>query len=393
MWSIRPDWWDIGTLYGQRSYMTLLAIRAMRSYVYVSTVLGKEDSKMAEYEQLSERMSKALTDKLWSESDGILMSNLTPGVKDEHIYSGSLLAAHYGLLDSLKISRTIAAADKNLVDPKVGVCVVYPMDFDKLSDLWHFAGNEVGAKYYYINGGIWPHANSWYALALIAAGRRDTAYSFIRNVMSINGIMDGPNGQPAMYEVRNANHEDSKTYGTIDKPQFMWAAGWYLYSLYSLFGVEDNEWNTTFSPYLRSGQKNVEFAMTSRNKTMHVSMKNEANGSVLADGKELHSYIVPATMKIPSEISIGIGAINSPMVKTTNSILESVSLVRNELHISLRAFAGHQNKTVVIANQAPKEVLLDGKSIKTETQLSGGVQKTVIQFKHATKVAQLVIKY
>jgi hypothetical protein len=393
MWSIRPDWWDIGTRYGQRSYMTLLAIRALRSYIYVSTVLGKDDAKLTEYEQLSDRMSKALNEKLWSEKDGFLMSNTDPGVKDEHIYSGSLLAAHYGLLDSTRIRKTIATADKILVDPKVGVCVVSPMDFDKLSNLWHFAGNEVGAKYYYINGGIWPHANSWYALALIAGGMRDTAYRFIRNVMSINGIIDGPNGQPAMYEVRNANHEDPKTYGTIDKPQFMWAAGWYLYSLYSLFGVEDNEWNTTFSPYLKADQKAVDFTLTVHNKKSDVSIHHGAKAFVTADGKELHSYIVPAGMKTPAKIGIGIGTITSPYVKTTNSILDSVSLLHNELHICLRAFIGHRNETVILSTKVPAEVLINGKPVATRMSVSDGVMKTVIQFTHTNRTERVVVKF
>jgi len=393
MWSIRPDWWDIGTRYGQRSYMTLLAIRALRSYIYVSSVLGKDDAKLVEYEQLSERMSKTLHEKLWSEKDGYLMSNTDPGVKDEHIYSGSLLAAHYGLLDSAQIRKTLVTADKNLVDPKVGVCVVSPMDFDKLGDFWHFAGNEVGAKYYYINGGIWPHANSWYALALIAGGMRDTAYRFIRNVMTINGIIDGPNGQPAMYEVRNANHEDPKTYGTIDKPQFMWAAGWYLYSLYSLFGVEDNEWNTTFSPYLKQDQKSVDFVLTMHNKKTNVSIHHSQKGFVSADGRELHSYIVPAGMKTLAKISIGTGAVASPYVRTTNSILDSVSLLHNELHLCLRAFVGHRNETVVLSNRVPKEVLLNGKPVATKMSMSDGVLKTVIQFTHASKTERVVVKF
>ena len=32
--------------------------------------------------------------------------------------------------------------------------------------------------------------------------------------------MAGPNGQPAMYEVRNGNDNDKTVYGTVDKPKF-----------------------------------------------------------------------------------------------------------------------------------------------------------------------------
>ncbi len=391
MWSQRPDWWDIGSRYGQRSYMTLLAIRAIRSYLYVSTVLEKEDARLVEYEQLAGRMSHALIAKLWSEKDGFLMSNTDPGVLDEHIYSGSLLAAHYGLLDKEKISRTVATARKILVDPKVGVSVVYPMDFDKLTDLWHFVGNEVGAKYYYINGGIWPHANSWYALALIAAGNRDTAYDFIKNVMTINGIIDGPNGQPAMYEVRNANHEDPKSYGTIDKPQFMWAAGWYLYSLYSLFGIADNEWNITFSPWMKHDQKNVEFAMTFHNKKAMVKIQQHKNSFVVADGKEQFSYVLPESAKVIDQINIRLGDVQVPYLEKTNSILNSIKLVKNEMSIVLRAFKGHKNETSIITPVIPTAIFLDGKPIEYVYVANSKGGEIIIHFTHAARVAELKI--
>ena len=58
----------------------------------------------------------------------------------------------------------------------------------------------------------------------MADGKKDEALKFIKNVMTVKGVMEGPNGQPAMYEVRNANFNDSINYGTVDKPQFLWAA-------------------------------------------------------------------------------------------------------------------------------------------------------------------------
>ena len=43
--------------------------------------------------------------------------------------------------------------------------------------------------------------------------------------MTLDGIINSPNGQPAMYEYRDSNFNNPKEYGKIDKPQFMWAAG------------------------------------------------------------------------------------------------------------------------------------------------------------------------
>jgi len=42
MWAYRPDWWDIGSSFGQRSYMTILTIRVLEVFNYISTVLGKD---------------------------------------------------------------------------------------------------------------------------------------------------------------------------------------------------------------------------------------------------------------------------------------------------------------------------------------------------------------
>jgi len=50
--------------------------------------------------------------------------------------------------------------------------------------------------------------------------------------MTIDGIKESPNGQPAMYEYRNSNFNNPAEYGKVDKHQFMWAAGWYLYCIY-----------------------------------------------------------------------------------------------------------------------------------------------------------------
>ena len=145
---------------------------------------------------------------------------------------------------------------KILLDPNVGVYTVYPMDFQKLIDYLKFAGNEAGDAYYYINGGVWQHGNAWYAFSLISAGKKKEAYDFIKKDMTLNGIMDGPNGQPAMYEVRYAK-KNSNIYGKIDKPQFMWAAGWYMYSLYNLFAIKENNWNLTLDPWLPDNLKTV----------------------------------------------------------------------------------------------------------------------------------------
>ncbi len=232
MYAYRPDWWDIGRNYGPRSFMTILAIKAIEDFISVSETLQKKNESLQEYKSLYVKMEKALNDSLWK--NGYLMNYFQDGSLDEHYYIGSLLAAHFNLINDEKKKELVKTAAEKLLDEQLGVYVVYPMDFHKLIEYLKFAGNEAGDKYKYINGGIWPHGNAWYALALISVGEKEKAIDFIKRTMTINGIINSPNGQPAMYEYRNSN-PDMEFRGKVDKPQFMWAAGWYLYFIYSLY--------------------------------------------------------------------------------------------------------------------------------------------------------------
>ena len=246
------------------------------------------------YESLSDRMQHQLNAELWDDSLKFLINYYEPGRKDEHYYIGSLLAAHYGLLDKERMDELVQTAGKKLLDKKVGIYNVFPMDFVKLGSYLKFAGNEAGDPFLYANGGIWPHGNAWYALALMADGKKDKAYSFIKNVMTIDGVMAGPNGQPAMYEVRNGNYNDPAVYGTVDKPQFLWAAGWYLYSLYHLFAVTENEWNIQLDPY-NPGKQPVTLDLYSDGRLAKVVITGNGKyiRNILYDGKELPTAVIP----------------------------------------------------------------------------------------------------
>ncbi|MFH1618542.1 MAG: amylo-alpha-1,6-glucosidase, partial [bacterium] len=223
IWAYRPDWWDIGSSFGPRAYMTTLAIRAWREFIFISSVLGENTADLRRYADQAERMQKGLNEKLWDEDAGYLINYYGDGKKDPHLYIGSLLCAHFGLLDGTRTNKLVETAGAKILDGKVGVYNAFPMDFHLLRDYLKFSGDEAGGPYLYLNGGIWPHGNAWYALALIAAGRKEAALSFIKTVMTLDGIMKGPNGQPAMYEYRIGDKKNPSMYGKIDKPQFLWA--------------------------------------------------------------------------------------------------------------------------------------------------------------------------
>lgn len=182
MWAIRPDWWDIGRNYGPRAYMTILAAKSLREFIYISSVLGKNNDKLKEYAETADAMQKALNDKLWNSDQKYLLNYWADGSLDKHYYIGSLLASHFNLLDQKRKEELNSTAEKILLDKNVGVYSVFPMDFQKLIDYLKFQGNEAGEQGYYINGGVWPHGNAWYALSLISAGKRKEALDFIKEI-------------------------------------------------------------------------------------------------------------------------------------------------------------------------------------------------------------------
>ncbi len=362
MWSNMPDWWDIGKIYGQRTYMTVLAVKAIREFSFISAVLGNNRDTLSNYENLADRMQHQLNAKLWDDSLNYLINYYEPGKKDNHYYIGSLLAVHYGLLNRERTDRLVQTAGKKLLDKKTGIYNVFPMDFDKLGSYLHFVGNEAGDPFLYANGGIWPHGNAWYALALMADGKKDEAFSFIKNIMTVDGVMAGPNGQPAMYEVRDGNYHDPSAYGTVDKPQFLWAAGWYLYSLYHLYAVQENEWNIYLSPY-NPDSTPVTLDLYSGGKLSKVIVSG--NGKYIKrisyDGKELPTAVIPYDGKY-DEIKLEAGMPSAPYLAMSRSRLSNAEYNpgSKELTLDLQSYAGHIDEVTVISTTAPSRIFIDG---------------------------------
>ncbi len=383
MWEYRPDWWDIGHNYGPRAYTTILEIKTLRDFIYISSLLNKNTSKLTEYQNIADVLNKNLIGKLWDSKLNYLISYYNEGGEDTHYYIGSLLAAHFNLLNDSLLNKLVKTAKTNLLDPKIGIYDVYPMDFENINSIWNFVDKEEGAPYYYINGGIWPHGNSWYALSLIADNKKDEALNFIKKVMTIDGIMKSPNGQPAMYEVRIGDPRNPKVYGTIDKPEFMWSAGWYIYSLYHLFGIKENDWNIQLSPYLNGLNKKVNFTLTANGKQFIVNIKGHGENvsAIKYDGKELPTLIIPESLNDIKDIDIVLGKVSSPYISNTNAQLGSClyNKAKRNLSLSLNAFAGYKSKTEIISPYKPIKIFTDGGITNnwTAKKVSGGYLVTV----------------
>ncbi len=375
IWAYRPDWWDIGHVFGARAYMTILAIRAIHEYVYTSYVLHENIDKLAHYENEATEMTKALNNKLWSSNEKYLINYYDKNQLDKHYYMGSLLSEVYGLLDEKRGEELINTTNKKLLDPKLGIYAVYPMDFNKLIKKWHFAGNEAGNPFKYINGGIWNHANAWYAECLMNLGKRQEAYNFIKRTMTVDGIMNGPNGQPAMYEYRIGDYKDPKIYGKVDKPQFMWAAGWYLNSLYHLYGLSESVWNLSFVPFLPAGVGESHFDIYCNGSKVNVTIKGKGKflQSIKYNGVNYPSAVIPENYSNLKKIEFNLGLPTYPYLSKTNSILVSSKLDDSgkQLSITLKSVTGHQNKSIIISPFEPKFVKIGGK----EQSKGWGVKK------------------
>ena len=397
MWSFRPDWWDIGHNYGPRTYMTILAIKTLRDYNYISTVLGKNPEKVGEYAALTDTMQAALVKRLWNADMAYLINYHNDGSLDEHYYIGSLLAVHYGLLDAEKQNRLVQTAKTKLLDEKVGIYNAFPMDFERLGDFLKFVGNEAGAKYYYFNGGVWPQGNAWYAMALIANGEKQSAAEFIDRTMSLDGIMSGPNGQPAYYEVRNANKENPAEYGIVDKPQFLWAGAWYLNCLYQLYGVAENDWNISVDPFLARGQKNCRFTLFVNGQPVVVDIKGrgQAIRSIKYDGKAVYSAVFPVEMPTVKEVEFVLGAPKEPYLKSTNAILRKCEYKDRQLSMILNGIVSQKNETVVISPQKPTGVSLNGRPLTDgwTTAKENANYRTTIRFKLASLNEELTVQF
>jgi hypothetical protein len=371
MWARHPDWWDIGHSPGPRAYMTILAIRALREFTYICTVLDKDTAQLPQYEDMAARLQRQLNAELWDEDLRYLVNSNQDGCVDSHIYAGSLLAAHF-LIDTDRCAALVQTAKDRLLDEKLGIRNVSPADFHLLGDDLGFKGKEAGVPGAYMNGGIWPHGNAWYALALLAIGEKDKALGFIKGVMTLQGVIDSPNGQPAMYEYRNSDFGDPSSYGKVDKPQFLWAAGWYLYTLYHLLGIRENEWNIALDPYLFEARTASRFGFLAGGRLVSVSVLGSGRHikSIEYDAVPYPAMVIPAGA-VPGQIRIVLGVPELPYVARTSSILLASRFDRRNrrMEVEVKAFPGHENDLSIVSPWAPESVVANGVELSASWSL------------------------
>lgn len=360
LYGTQPDWWDIGNVYGARSYITLLMIKALKDFAALSLQLNHTEHVLPSLD-LAHRMKIKLADYLWDKGKDYLMNMLDTVKKDEHYYAGSLLAAAFDILDREKEIKLLNTAKDKLLDENLGIRNAIPADFHKLVDVYHFKGNEMGEPYVYANGGIWPQGTVWYSLGLLTIGKADDAKNVLTKHLSLDGIKNSPNGQPSFYEYRNANAK-SANYGKIDKPTFLWAAGWFLYTLYQLIGVRENPWNISFDSNLPEDFTNLNYFLTVFGEKTHVRLLGKGNffKSIQIDEQFVNTAILSSPL---NTILLERGKPQNPYLAKMDCILDYVnySYTDSVLQVLIK---GVQNQTATLTIISPiriKNIVLNGK--------------------------------
>ena len=353
MYAFRPDWWDIGHVYGARVYITTLMIRALQDYAVIAGELGRTDEELDFYYDLVEKMNKSLVMILWDDNCGYLMNRMDGQSWDPHYYAGSLVASFVDVLDLYERQRLIGTAQKILLDENIGIRNAMPADFHQLNDVYKFKETEVGIPYGYMNGGVWTHGTAWYVLGLLSINQPDEAREALKTYLTLGGIEASPMGQPALYEYRIADAA-SKRYGEIDKPNFLWAAGWYIYSLYQLAGVRENSWNISFCPNLPKGFYDLEYDLMSMGKNVHVRCQGKGKffRQIMIDGKRVHSAVV---YKSGETILLKRGYPVEPYLAEATCRIENVRYRSNEASF-LVDITGSQGQPIRLKIISPKKV-------------------------------------
>lgn len=367
MCSNQPDWWDIGNNHGPRAYMTILAIRALHEFGYMQSGLNSSIEEIKYYQNIADTLQANLISELWNNELNYLTNYFNDGTEDKHIYMGSMLASHFDLLSQDKNKKLMQTAKTYLLDEKLGVYTLFPMDLHKLTEYMGFVENEAGQPHYYANGGIWPHGNAWYALGLISNKKYDEAYNFINRIMTMDGVINSPNGQPAMYEYRISDKSNPNVYGKIDKPQFLWAAGWYIYSLYHLLGVNENIWNISIQPFLPAELDSVNFSLTVRGNLIPVNIKGKGHyaSSIMFKGKLYPSYILPETHNTNSQLDIEMGELTYPIITKAGAKLINAAYFdeKKTLSFETESYPGNLTEIKFISPFQVERIINNNKKI------------------------------
>ena len=347
MYAQRPDWWDIGNVYGPRAYTTVLMSKALKDFVYISTSLSKNLESMSAHLGLADRLKQQLVARLWDEDAGYLMNILDQDEVDSHYYTGSMVAVVYDMLDQVQGATLLKTVQDVLVDEQLGVRNAMPPDFHLLGERYHFQGNEAGDQWVYFNGGVWPQGNAWYVKALQANGQSEAALRVLKKYMTIAGILDSPNGLPSFYEYRRTDPE-SPRYGEIDKPSFLWAGGFYLQAIYQLAGCREDDWNQYLDVNIPAALAEAEFDLTIKGSPCRI--QNTGIGEwferIEVDGVQSYSAVITQAAR---QMLVKRGQLLSPYLASADCKINNVAGTGSSMILEIEGIPGERFQLKIAA--------------------------------------------
>jgi hypothetical protein len=200
-----------------------------------------------------------------------------------------------------------------------------------------------------------------------------------------------------MYEYRFSD-SSSREYGKIDKPSFMWAAGFYLNTLYTLCGFRDNEWNLSVGGVRPSAFGSVTSSwLAGKNHAVRQSGGGETLSQFLADGKVVPSEVIPLSVSGKSAFGINYGAPKTPYLRNINAVLVDVKYdgVKKLLSAGCSSFDGHIVTAGIVSPLMPSGVSLNGNAITSISSRTGtdGLVYSIITFTGTAARQNLEIQF
>jgi hypothetical protein len=271
-----------------------------------------------------------------------------------------------------------------------------PPDFHTLTDAYRFNGPEVGAPYKYMNGGVWPQGIAWYVLGLIAARQPEEAATALRAYLTLDGIRDSPNGQPALFEYREADPQ-SPTYGQIDKTTFLWAGGWYLHVLYQLAGVRENAWNLSFDPNTPTGFEEAAYDLMVAGQRSRVMWSGTGTTfkRITLDGQPAASAVLTGSA---SRIELERGRPDTPYLAAATARITHVAhrIADSTLTVQASGIAGQQTVYTILSPVPLQRVRVDGfdgVDVVTEGEPEQGVYRLFFRATFTADTAVAMFKF
>ena len=247
----RPDWWDIGHVSGPRAYLTR-AHHPRPRRLRVRHPRARPHDPLSRAMPASARMRRALFEASGTTRPGISSMASTRPPSTVTTTPVPCSPRVFGLLDP--VPSAISSSER-----RVESCSIRPWasatrcrwttTFEGRVSVSIRRSRTPGV---YMNGGVWPQGNAWYALALIAAGRGG------RRPRRADALPE--RGRGAGQPKRTARilripqrrlFVGEEAFGEVDKPTFLWAGGGGFSTCSTSWrGVRETPWNVLFSPVL-----------------------------------------------------------------------------------------------------------------------------------------------